>query len=175
MVPRCRGGSQSKTWWNLLQDGKCFSWRKWLFCSNLKRLEPGPPSACGHSSPVATLTFCGQCGSKAGSSIQQMPRTEWCMERQPRHETCLKLDEAIYLYLRFKKHPTAVFLAVACWMDIEEWQISHQGKSSDFSIFTLSSAPVGWSQGRNREIHMGDPPIFCTTETDVAVRLSQHH
>ena len=30
-------------------------------------------------------------------------------------------------------------------------------------------------QGRNREINMGEPPFLCTTETAVAVRLSQHH
>ena len=31
------------------------------------------------------------------------------------------------------------------------------------------------SQGRIREIHMGEPPFLCTTETAVAVRLIQHH
>ena len=30
-------------------------------------------------------------------------------------------------------------------------------------------------QGRNREIHMGELPFLCTTETAVAVRLSKHH
>ena len=42
----------------------------------------------------------------------------------------------------------------------------------------LSKYIFGGEQGRNRDIHMGEIPFLCTTETAetaVAVRLSQHH
>ena len=47
--------------------------------------------------------------------------------------------------------------------------------SNDCNYFHFSPTTDILIQGRIREIHMGEPPFFCTTETAVAVRLSQHH
>ena len=42
-------------------------------------------------------------------------------------------------------------------------------------VIAAGVAVVAVDQGRNREIHVGGPLFLCTTETAVAVQLSQDH